>query len=101
MSETKIAERVDTALNLINDLCQGRRTWTMSVPARRDYDPDLVLSDTVMALQTELSHAEAQVRELREALDIISNHGVQYPWAECARIARAALAATQPKEKHD
>jgi hypothetical protein len=43
-------------------------------------------------LTKRLADKQGECERLRLALDIISNHGVQYPWAECARIARAALA---------
>lgn len=47
------------ALDVINDLCQGRRRWVMSVPARPDEDPDLVLASAIRAL-TEANAADAQ-----------------------------------------
>lgn len=36
--------RCEAAMQMVSDLCQGRRNWTMSIPARPDYDPDLVIS---------------------------------------------------------
>lgn len=39
-----VRSRCEAAQQMISDLCQGRRNWTMSIPARRDYDPDLIIS---------------------------------------------------------
>lgn len=39
-----IRERNDAARQMVSDLCHQRREWMMSIPARRDYDPDLVIS---------------------------------------------------------
>ena len=50
-----LRERLEAALQLVHDLAQGKRSWTLSVPARPDYDPDLVLSST---LRDALDHPE-------------------------------------------
>lgn len=34
---------------MISDLCNRRRRWTMSIPARPDHDPDLVIGDGLTA----------------------------------------------------
>ena len=36
--------RCEAAMQMISDLCDGKRNWMMSIPARPDYDPDLVIS---------------------------------------------------------
>lgn len=38
-----IRERLKAAHTMVSDLCHGRRDWVMSIPARPDYDPDLVI----------------------------------------------------------
>lgn len=40
---------------VVNALCDGSQRWTMSVPARVDSDPDLVISDALMAAREALS----------------------------------------------
>ena len=49
------------AKQVVRDLCEGKRRWTMSVPARPDDDPDLVISAALNALPALL----AAVRDLR------------------------------------
>lgn len=39
-----VRARCEAAMQMVNDLCQGRRNWMMSIPARPDYDPDLIIS---------------------------------------------------------
>lgn len=39
-----IIDRIEKARTVVSDLCHGRRRWTMSVPARPDDDPDLVIA---------------------------------------------------------
>lgn len=36
--------RCEAAMQVVSDLCTGKRNWMMSIPARPDYDPDLVIS---------------------------------------------------------
>ena len=38
-----IEARREAAHEMINDLCQRRRDWVMSIPARPNHDPDLVI----------------------------------------------------------
>ena len=61
----EIKARYDAAHQMISDLCkprrsEGAREWIMSIPARPDYDPDLVISDSlkdIPVLQTKLDRA--------------------------------------------
>lgn len=39
-----VRQRHKAARQVVADLCTGKRDWTMSVPARPDYDPDFVIS---------------------------------------------------------
>ena len=36
-------KRYEAARQMVRDLCNRRRDWMMSIPARPDYDPDLVI----------------------------------------------------------
>lgn len=36
--------RFEAARQMVSDLCTGKRDWTMSVPIRPDYDPDVVIA---------------------------------------------------------
>jgi len=42
-----IEERCEKATKMISDLCHQRTRWVMSIPARRDTDPDLVIGDSI------------------------------------------------------
>lgn len=64
-----IQGRADKADNLVSALCRpkgilGSRSWIMSIPARPDYDPDLVISAALKDIPDLLN----LVREMREAL---------------------------------
>ena len=39
---------IDAAMAMVNDLCQGRKKWIMSIPARPDVDPDLVITTALV-----------------------------------------------------
>lgn len=45
-------DKLDRAYDVVSELCQGTRRWTMSVPARPDYDPDLVIAGALRAAAT-------------------------------------------------
>lgn len=51
----------EAANKMVSDLNQGQREWMMSIPARPDYDPDLVIS-------TALWHQHNEIIALRAAL---------------------------------
>lgn len=44
-------------VQMIDDLCHGRRKWMMSIPAQPDYDPDLVIA---VALQKARNYIQRQ-----------------------------------------
>jgi len=44
----QIKEHLTAAHQMVSDLCQGNRRWTMSVPARFGYDPDLVIDHALV-----------------------------------------------------
>ena len=47
--------KIDAAQKVVNELCDGTRTWTLSIPARVDHDPDLVISAALEAARAELA----------------------------------------------
>ncbi len=65
-----VLAKIATAEAVVNALCDGSQRWTMSVPARVDSDPDLVISDALMAAREALSApAPAAVGDGRGSLD--------------------------------
>lgn len=60
-SPVSVRERIETAMNVVSDLCQGRRKWLMSIPARPEEDPDLIIADA-------LRSANKEIDELRQML---------------------------------
>ena len=42
-------ERINRAHRMVSALCKQERKWIMSIPARPDYDPDLVITDGLLA----------------------------------------------------
>jgi hypothetical protein len=40
-------DAIDKAMQIVDDLCQGRTRWVMNVPALPDSDPDLVISEAL------------------------------------------------------
>lgn len=66
-----IRERCDKACQMVSDLCKpkgtaGARDWIMRIPAERDYDPDLVIGDSLQDIPAALSRIEELEAELRE-----------------------------------
>lgn len=66
----KIAKARDT----VSDLCTGKKNWTMSVPARPESDPDLVIADA-----------------LSSAADLLSEEQADQTWNEAIDVARLAF----------
>lgn len=57
----------EAAATMIGDLCQGRREWMMSIPARRDYDPDLVIAASLDDIPELLAEVE-RLQRIEQAL---------------------------------
>jgi len=77
-------EKVDAAYDMVHALCQprgsaGSREWIMSIPARPDYDPDLVITSGLRAAAKEIDRLAAEnaewKRRYREA------HERKYGWS--------------------
>lgn len=62
----KVIEEADASIEeahkMVSDLCKGDRKWLMSIPARPDYDPDLVITKGLRAGDNLLTIAK-QLRE--------------------------------------
>ena len=89
MSDVK--RKIDNAIKLVSDLCKprgsaGAREWIMSIPARPDYDPDIVISDALYSASTEITRLTKQLAESQR-----QNAELQE--------AIAAQILTNPKEK--
>lgn len=63
-----IRERYARARDMVAALCSGDRDWIMSIPARPDYDPDIVIADSLKDIMTLLTAYEVQ----RTALEIVA-----------------------------
>lgn len=58
-------EKIAKALAMVAALCKdrretGARAWVMSIPARPDYDPDIVIADALYAAEKLLAATPAQ-----------------------------------------
>lgn len=69
MEPTK--ERFEQARKIIRDLCHGRRKWEMSIPARPDDDPDLILGGLLHDCATAIAGEGERSRLLRERLNAL------------------------------
>lgn len=83
MTPERVRARYEQACQMVADLCKPRthpehRDWTMSIPARPDYDPDLVIRDSLddipkllerlEAAEARAERAEAALRDVRRSL---------------------------------
>lgn len=89
-------EKVEAAHHMVAALCQprgskGAREWTMSIPARRDYDPDLVITAGLCSAERRIATLDATIARLREVVpedikrtgysigDVLRVHAILYP----------------------
>lgn len=52
-------DAIEKAQQMVSDLCQRRREWVMSIPARPDYAPDLVIADALRKAKAALAQHQA------------------------------------------
>lgn len=72
ISEQELGEmeqRSHAAHRMVCDLCQRKREWIMSIPARPDYDPDLVI-DRALADNDRLVKCIRSLVEMREEAQV-------------------------------
>ncbi len=68
---TAAHDRLRNANQIVSDLCKPRkhperRDWVMSIPARRDHDPDLVIGDALLDAKRTLAALEIAVAALEQ-----------------------------------
>lgn len=74
----EIACRIDKALNMVNSLCkpkgaEGSREWIMSIPAKPDSDPDLVIAEGLQAGKEALAHREQELADANARYEQVTN----------------------------
>lgn len=57
-------KRYEAAMQMISDLCNGRRKWLMSIPAQPNSDPDLVIAASL----ADVPKLVAEIERLRAKL---------------------------------
>ena len=60
--------KIRAAQKVVNELTDGVRQWTLSIPARTDHDPDIVIGDALEAARAELAALTADKANLLKAL---------------------------------
>lgn len=100
----ELIAKIDKASQTVSELCNGTRKWIMSIPARIDYDPDIIISDALYSAKAALQTPQpatvdnAELEKVREALEGISALARQayakpYDYTErCGIKAKEALA---------
>jgi len=61
-------EKIDRAYDVVSALCEGKREWLMSIPARPDHDPDLIIGDALLAARNEIASLTRELEAARELL---------------------------------
>lgn len=69
----EIEARREAAHQMVSDLCHRKREWIMSIPARRDYDPDLIIAAS-------LDDIPKMIEELEELYLIESTLQAMFNW---------------------
>ena len=66
-------EKVDAAIEMVINLCKpkgtvGSREWMMSIPARPQSDPDLVIGDALFSAKRDLGKMNNKIGSIRAAI---------------------------------
>lgn len=71
MSELPPADRIERAHAAVSRLCKGEDRWRMSIPANRETDHDLLISDGLMAGTEALKRIAELEQLLEDALALV------------------------------
>lgn len=109
-----VNQKIEAALELVSALCKprgtpGAREWVMSIPARPDYDPDIVISDALRAASDEIARLRKALEKIQQMRpDFVMNRrarvgdpnafGYNYEMVARAALNHAAPAAEQEGE---
>jgi hypothetical protein len=89
MSDAKdVNDKIRRAMDMVSALCNGSREWIMSIPARVDHDPDIVISEALREAReyiATLTRERDEAREEREGAYRERNQVVA--WASRLSIA--------------
>jgi Protein of unknown function (DUF551) len=70
-------KRYEKALAMVHSLCVAERDWIMSIPARPEHDPDLVIADSLKDIPELIEKLAAAERSLASARQQIVELGQQ------------------------
>jgi hypothetical protein len=60
LTTEEVTALVKRAYDTILDLNHNRKRWEMSIPARHDVDPDLIISDALRAQESTIRDLERE-----------------------------------------
>ena len=93
-----VLQMIRRAEKVLDELCEGKREWTMSVPARPDHDPDLIVGEALYRARLEierLRNMEDASREVIRALKAkLAKTGVRF-CAVCDEIIEEGQEVTE------
>jgi hypothetical protein len=69
-----VLEQIEKAREMVSALCkprgsEGSREWVMSIPARPDHDPDIVIASALGAARHEIENLRAVINQMRCRMD--------------------------------
>lgn len=80
MTSWIIKQHLEAAHQMVSDLCHRKREWIMSIPARPDYDPDLIIGQALRDADRLLECLTESNSLLRSALSIAERDGLETNW---------------------
>lgn len=68
---------IEKAMVMVSDLCkpkgsEGSRCWLMSIPARPDHDPDLVIADALIKSKETIESQQSTIDAQRAEIERLS-----------------------------
>jgi len=68
---TKVKTLIKKAHDVVTELCNGKRRWTMNVPARYDEDPDLIITAALTAAECEIDRLNNLLGPNEQRLELL------------------------------
>ena len=94
--------KIDRAYDVVSALCEGKREWLMSIPARPDHDPDLIIGDALLTARNEIARLTREMEAARRLIrELVDDEDAGLVWTGTSVVCAYCSATDRYGVEHD